>query len=266
MAHPNRLKNAHILVFGGTSGIGFAVASLALSNNARVTISGSTQEKVDSKVALLRSIYPSLPAERVTGYALNLADTQNLEENLKEFFEKVTNGGQNKVNHVAFTAGDALRIASIPEITFDQIYPAFHVRFAAPVIIAKLLSTGKYMPQSPDSSLTLTAGVNVQKPRPGWAVVAASGAAIEGLARGLAVDLAPIRVNTVSPGAIDTELLRGATGNLGEDVKNDLWKRLTLTGRIGRPEDAAEAYAWFMRDGFATGTRAETNGGRLLKD
>jgi NAD(P)-dependent dehydrogenase (short-subunit alcohol dehydrogenase family) len=264
MAHPNRLENAHVLVFGGTSGIGFAIASMALSNNARVTISGSRQPKVDDKVALLRSLYPSLPADRVSGYAVDLSDMEHLEANLQELFEKATNKGQKKIDHIAFSAGDALNLVQVSEISSpEQIAKGFNVRFTAPVFIAKLLLNNKdyYMPDSPHSSFTLTGGVNTKKPIPGWSIVAGSGGAQEGLMRGLAVDMKPIRVNMVEPGAIATELLAG----LGE-VGMERFRRFTLTGEVGRPEDAAEAYGWFMRDWFVTGTIAQTNGGRLLVD
>lgn len=75
----------------------------------------------------------------------------------------------------------------------------------------------------------------------------------------LAVDLAPIRVNVVSPGAIHTELLQGVP-----DQAMEVFAKATTVGRIGRPEDVAEAYLYFMKDGFATGSMVESNGGRLL--
>ena len=82
MAHQNRLANTHVLVFGGTSGIGFAIANMCLSYGARVTISGSTQAKVNSKVDKLRSLYPSIAPEDVAGFAVDLCDKEHLEANL----------------------------------------------------------------------------------------------------------------------------------------------------------------------------------------
>jgi NAD(P)-dependent dehydrogenase (short-subunit alcohol dehydrogenase family) len=88
MAHRNRLTGSHVFVFGGTSGIGYAIANMALSNDARVTISGSTQPKVDAKVEQLRSLYPSIPASNVAGFACDLLDTANLEHNLRTVLTK----------------------------------------------------------------------------------------------------------------------------------------------------------------------------------
>ncbi|KAF2464077.1 short chain dehydrogenase [Lindgomyces ingoldianus] len=263
MAHPNKLANTRILVFGGTSGIGFAVASLCLSSGATVMISGSQQPKVDSKVSLLQKAYPNLPSSQVSGHAVDLLDTDNLEANIKDLFEKVTDGGKQKLNHIVFTAGNIPNMPSIAEMTIPAALAMGTIRFLAPLLIAKLLSAGVYMPISPSSSLTLTGGTNTQKPFPGWTLAACWGGVAEGMMRGLAVDIAPIRVNMVEPGAIQTELLQKIVDRLG-DVAVEAMKRETLTGTIGVPSDCAESYAWFMRDDFVTGTVAATNGGRYL--
>lgn len=265
MAHPNLLKDARVLVFGGTSGIGFAVASLALSHNAYVIISGSTQTKTDAKVKELQEVYPSLPADHVKGYAVDLSDRPNLEKNLETLFETVTEGGTKKIDHVAFTAGSILELPHITEVTVESAVSGFGVRFMGPIIIGKIIASGKYMPKSANSSFTITGGVNFQKPLPGWAVASSWGGAATGLMRGLAVDLTPIRVNCVEPGAIQTPLLDHfmVEGPTGEAFKKKL-RDDTLLGRIGEAYETAEAYGWFMKDRFATGTIAETNGGCLL--
>ncbi|KAF2118152.1 hypothetical protein BDV96DRAFT_610991 [Lophiotrema nucula] len=262
MAHPNRLQDARVLIFGGTSGIGFAVASLCLSQGSTVIISGSNQPKADKKASELRSIYPNIPKEKVSGYGLDLADSANIETRLTELFEKITNGGKDKIDHVAYTAGDIGNIPTVPQVTAENAMVSFEVRYIAVLLVAKLLSTGKYMPQSPTSSLTLTGGVNTKKPMPGWTLMAARGGTADGMSKGLAVDLAPIRVNYVEPGAIHTELVQKL-----EDAHPGViekFKGATLTRTVGEPSDCAEAYAWFMRDRFANGTVAATNGGQLL--
>jgi NAD(P)-dependent dehydrogenase (short-subunit alcohol dehydrogenase family) len=161
MAHRNRLTGSHVFVFGGTSGIGYAIANMALSNGARVTISGSTQPKVDAKVEQLRSLYPSIPASNVAGFACDLLDTANLEHNLRTVFDKATQEGQQKIDHIAFTAGDAMKLPKVKDFTPEAITQSFTVRTVAPALIAKLLSTGRYMPASDASSFTLTSGAQV---------------------------------------------------------------------------------------------------------
>lgn len=264
MAHQNRLANTHVLVFGGTSGIGFAVANMALSYGARVTISGSAQPKVDEKVEKLRSFYPNMPASNVVGLACDLSDKDNIEANVKAFLDKVTEGGQKMIDHIAFTAGTIGTIPKVADVTPENALGGYAVRYIAPAIIAKLLSTGQYMPLTAKSSFTLTGGTNSYRPFPGWTYVAAWGATTDGLVRGLAVDMAPLRVNLVIPGAIQTELLQPMLDRLGEEGADKMKKDNSLMGAFGQPEDIAEAYGYLMRDRFASGSFVTSDGGRLL--
>ncbi|KAB2106352.1 hypothetical protein AG0111_0g4955 [Alternaria gaisen] len=264
MAHQNRLANAHVLVFGGTSGIGYAVANMALSNGAFVTISGSTQAKVDTRVEMLRSLYPDYSASNVAGFAVDLLDKENLESNLKAILDKATQGGKKQIDHIAFTAGDALQLPKVAEMSISTVMDGFTVRLLAPCALAKLIATGGYMPKSSNSSITLTGGTNTHRPMPNWTLGAAIGGSIEGLIRGLAVDLAPIRTNIVHPGAIHTELLQELIESSSPGAVEKMKRGLSLLGEFGRPEDIAEAYGWIMKDRFANGTQVNSDGGRLL--
>lgn len=264
MAHQNRIKDTHVFVFGGTSGIGYAIANMALYYGARVTISGSRQPKVDSQVKQLQSLYPNLPASNVAGHACDLSDVANIEANLTALFDKATESGIKKIDHIAFTAGDSVAAPSVKDITPQHILDGFNVRLIAPSIIAKLLTTGKYMPQSVNSSFTLTSGTNTHKPSPGWTFRATIGASVEGLARGLAVDLNPIRTNVVIPGAIQTELLQPMLDRMDEEAAAKFTRAYSLTNTLGQPEEIAEAYGYLMKDKFANGSQVTSDGGRLL--
>ena len=105
------------------------------------------------------------------------------------------------------------------------------------------------------------------KPPAGIGYFAGFAAGFEGLARGLAVELAPIRVNLVSLGVVDTGLLRTLVGYRGGDVDQMLaaFAQLTLVGKIGAVEDVAEAYVYFMKDSSVTGQVIRTDGGWILK-
>ncbi len=122
------------------------------------------------------------------------------------------------------------------------------------------------MRSSPASSLTLTGGVTGSKPLPNWSVTAAYAAAKEGLTRGLAVELAPIRVNCVAPGAVHTELFQRMSGGNQEKLEGmlGLFKSKSLTKTVGKPEDIAESYLGIMRDAGVTGTVRHSDGGYLL--
>jgi NAD(P)-dependent dehydrogenase (short-subunit alcohol dehydrogenase family) len=264
MAHPNRLSNARVLIFGGTSGLGFAVASLALSQGSQVIISGSKQPKVDEKVALLHSYYPSIPASYITGHAVDLLDTPALEANLTALFEKITEGGEKKLNHIVSTAGNFVHLPKVEDITIESALSGFSMRLLAPVMIAKLISTGKYMACATSSSFTVTGGSNNKRPTKGFFIATAWIASLEGLMRGLAVDLAPIRVNMVEPASVDTEILQKFFAEVWTEEKQHMKETNGLLGTFGEASEVAEAYAWLMKDYNATGTVASSDNGRLL--
>lgn len=264
MAHQNRLANTHVLVFGGTSGIGFAIANMALSYGAKVTISGSGQPKVDSKVEYLRSLYPNIPATNVAGVAADLLDKDNIETNLEAMLDKTTENGTKKVDHIAFTAGDGLVLPKLGELDVSTVLDTFTVRFLAACALAKVISNGEYMPKSSSSSITLTGGTNTHRPTPNFFLGASVGASLEGLTRGLAVEMQPIRVNLVHPGAIHTELFQKFLDRSTPEAVEKMKKSYSLMGEFGRPEDIAEAYGWIMKDRFANGTQVSSDGGRLL--
>ncbi|KUL91066.1 hypothetical protein ZTR_01012 [Talaromyces verruculosus] len=262
LKYTTKLANQRVLILGGTSGIGFCVAEAALEHGAHVVISGSNATKLNKAIEKLRTEYPELTAtQTVAGYICDLSKPAELEINLQHLLDEATEGGQFKLNHIAFTAGDALQLPSLEELNVDAVQRAGLVRFVAPSILAKLLP--KYMDRIPENSFTLTGGSNAHKPAPGWAVMAGYGAAVEGLARGLAVDLKPLRVNVVSPGAVHTEIFSG----IANDDLQTLLKRFredTTTGTVGKAEDLAESYIYVMKDRFITGANVESNGGRLL--
>jgi NAD(P)-dependent dehydrogenase (short-subunit alcohol dehydrogenase family) len=253
----NKLQGKRILIFGGTSGIGFGVAEGCFEHGASIIITGSNPDKLEKTVQRLKDSYGDLEG-RVITHPCDLANEETLEDNVVKLLQAATDNGANKIGHISFSAGDGLVVDTIENITIPQLRRMEVVRFLAPVMIAKHIP--KYVEKSADSSFTLTGGVGSWKPFPGRAAAAGLGARAEGLMRGLAVDLAPIRVNLVSPGAIKTELLmRVATPEVEK-----AWSTKTLVGRLGRPEDAAEAYLYTMKDGFVTGSIVHTDGGYLL--
>lgn len=256
----SKLHGKRILIFGGTSGIGFAVAEGCFEHGANVIITGSKADRLETTVQRLQDRYGDLQG-RVTTHVCDLSDEDNLESNVVQLFQAATNNGSHKLNHISFSAGDAVMVQKKEDVTIPMLREQEVVRFLGTVMIAKHING--YMDESADSSFTLTGGVNSWKPAKGWSFIAGSGARLEDLARGLAVDLAPVRVNLVSPGAIDTELLRRAERARGVNLR-EFFREKTLVKRLGRPEDIAEAYLYMMKDGFVTGTVLETNGGYLL--
>ncbi len=261
--YASKLHNANVLVLGGTSGIGFAVAEAAYEFGAQVTISGTNQAKIDTKIGEMKSNNPAGDGSKLQGFPCDLGDPEKMEVNLKALFDFATDNGARKVDHLVFCAGDTPPSKKLEEMDVGFVQALSMMKVAAPVVIAKLNTLHSYLESSFSSSITLTSGINTAKPGKGWAVMAAAGGGVEGVARGLAVDLAPIRVNCVSPGAVHTELF-DKVGGANLSAMLAMYRDKSLTKTVGKPEDAAEAYIYCMRDRFVTGALIESNGGGLL--
>lgn len=262
LKYTSKLANQRVLVLGGTSGIGFCVAEAALEHGAHLVISSSNQSKLDKTVARLKEAYPSQSEiQTITTQVCDLSDAANLDANLQSLFEVATNGGTVKLNHVVTTAGDMLKLPTMEEMTPDLIHSGLNVRFVASVMMAKYIQ--KYVELSPSSSFTMTSGVRGQKPAPGWYLATAMSSAVEGLARGLALDLKPVRVNAVAPGAVHTELFALFPKEHLEPAL-EMFRKASTTGTVGKPEDLAESYIYLMKDQFVTGSVIESNGGALI--
>ena len=253
-----KLANKRILIIGGSSGIGYAVAEAALEHGAHVIISSSQESKISSAISSLLQSYPGAKS-RLSGYPCNLASPE-LESNI-QFLLSTANAGGLKLDHIVFTAGDKLAQAPLEEITLEKMQVAAMVRFNAPLLLAKHASTN--MNHGPASSITLTTGSVSEKPIKGWSLVAGYATGLHGQMRSLALDLAPIRVNLISPGAVLTPLWSEQPGEIFKGMM-DKFKKTSTTGEIGRPEDVAEAYLYAMRDRNLTGSVISTNGGALL--
>ncbi len=252
----DKLKGKKVLILGGTSGIGYCVAEAAIEFGAVVTIASSTSEKVKRAQKRLKEAYPD-SANRISGKTCDLSKSETLESNLRALLEFTGKG----IHHIVQTAGDALKLVPVREVTPEILQTVSNVRFTSLLILAKLAP--EYLAGGPECSITSTGGVNSMRPGPDWTVSASFGSGKEGMVRGLAVDLKPVRVNLVSPGAVDTELW----GSIPEERRAgmfEMYKKATLTGRLGRPEDVAEAYLYCMKDEFVTGSVISTEGGRLL--
>ncbi|KAM0803836.1 short chain dehydrogenase [Usnea florida] len=257
--YTSKLHDAHVLIFGGTSGIGFCVAEAAIEHGAHVCICGSKQVKLEKAVSRLQSSYPD-SASKVVGHICDLSQPDAIEHNIEIVLKFAS--VDSKIDHIVFTSGDALQVRPIAEATIESILKAGNVRFMGPLMLGKLAP--KYMSAGPKSSITLTGGSMSHKPAKGWTVIAAWGSGREGMTRGLAVDLAPIRVNMVSPGAVHTELFDDIPKERLESVLQG-YRDGTLVNQVGTPENLAEAYVYAMKDQFVTGKILESDGGRLLK-
>ncbi|KIW16162.1 hypothetical protein PV08_06213 [Exophiala spinifera] len=265
----NKLQDKRVLIIGGSSGIGYGVAEGCLEFGAEVVIASRSRSKVESAVSSLRATYPQ-HAAKVRGHAITLDASPgvDVERDLVALFEFATEGGTHPLDHVVETAGDLSLMGKVTLATAtpETLAKLASVRQFGVGMLAKVAA--RYVAKSAHSSFTMTSGVLIQRPRRGMAFTAAVGAAKEGLTRGLAVDMAPVRVNTVSPGAVETDLLFAQVApDAGEEAKDQVRKTyaaMTLVGRTALPGDLAETYLALMRSGFQTGTLVQVEGGYLL--
>ena len=112
-------------------------------------------------------------------------------------------------------------------------------------------------------SIVLTTGIAGQRPQKGWVVAASVCGSIEALTRALAIELAPIRVNAVSPGVVRTNLWQSMSAAEREHLFESVGKSLPV-GRVGEPHDIAQAYVFLMQEGASTGQTLVVDGGTVL--
>ncbi len=139
MASPryDKLAGKHILLIGGTSGIGFAVAGAILSSSptARLTLSSSSQTKIDSAIQRLKDSFPS---SIISGYSCDLS-TPELEASIASLFTKtLSSNPTEKIEHIIITVGDPISQASVHDSTLASILAVGQVRFVALILIAKI--------------------------------------------------------------------------------------------------------------------------------
>jgi NAD(P)-dependent dehydrogenase (short-subunit alcohol dehydrogenase family) len=253
--YTNKLEGKRVLVVGGSAGIGYGVAEATLEYGAKVIISSSNPKRIEAAIQRLQAAYPS-KAANIKGYTCDLGG-EDVEANLAALLKQAGD-----VDHVVFSAGDMLRTGNVHDIDIQSLVKSGQLRFFAPLLLAK------HLPKS-TLSYTITGGRVALKPIKNWAVVGAYASGLHGMVRGLALDLAPIRVNLVEPGGVDTEFWReliGVHDKSPEEAErgNAEAGKANVTGRVGRVEDVVEGYLAFMRDENATGVSYSTEGGNLL--
>lgn len=241
-----RLSGQSVLVIGGGSGIGYAVAEGAIADGARVTIASTNEQR-------LADAAKRLGAQTRFG-VLDVADERAVEA----FFAT-----DERYDHIAFTAGDwpTGGIAGAPVATLDleEAAARLNVRFWGAVRVAK--HAGARI--EPGGSLTLTNGTIAHRPRKGAVLSTAMSGALEFLGRGLAVELAPVRVNVVCPGLVHTGIWDGVP----EEQRVKRFAAMTagqLIRRAGAPQEVAEAYLFFMRSTYTTGEVLHVEGGSIM--
>jgi NAD(P)-dependent dehydrogenase (short-subunit alcohol dehydrogenase family) len=227
----SKLGGKKIVVIGGASGVGFAVAEAAVAAGAEVVVGSSQTARIEAAAAKL--------GKGAKGITVDVKD----EASVAALFDAVG----------AFDWGHMF--GATRDLDIEASKARLEVRFwgaarAAKYAVRQIAKEG---------SITLTGGMLAHRPMPGMPLTVASANSTEGLALGLARDLAPIRVNAVCLGLIMSEQVE----NMGEAMVKMYTQNLPLP-RGGTCEEAAEAYLYLMRSTYVTGQIVRVDGGASL--
>ena len=230
------LSGKTIIVIGGSSGIGAAVAQAVLARGAKVVVAGRR---------LASSSANGLRSEPV-----DVTDSASL----KQLFETV-----GRFDHLVYTSGPSVRAKALIETDLDEAQDNFDVK-----LWGALRAIQHALPfMHEQGSITLTSGQLGRKLAAGQFIKTGINAATEALGKQLAKELAPRRVNVISPGVIDTPAYAG----LGQEQRLAMFAKAGQglpVGRVGQAEEVAAGYVLAMENGFMTGAVVDIDGGGLL--
>jgi NAD(P)-dependent dehydrogenase (short-subunit alcohol dehydrogenase family) len=239
------LEGKRVVVVGGTSGMGLGAVRAAVDAGADVVVAGRRPETARA---------PGHPeARRLTHAVVDVGD----EASVRAMFEAL--GG---LDHLFVTASPApgswgafldQDLAAARAYMNGKFFGAWAcARHAAPVMRA-------------GGSITFLTGVAAVRPRPGLAVVTSAFAAVEALSRALALDLAPLRVNTIRPGFVDSEMWSFLDDGPREEIRRKVRETFPVH-RTGSIEDIGQAAVFLMTNPYVTGSVLEVTGGEHLVD
>jgi NAD(P)-dependent dehydrogenase (short-subunit alcohol dehydrogenase family) len=235
------LQDKSVLIIGGTSGIGLAAAIQAKAAGARVTVVGSNRQRAQQAAT----------EHGLDGWrAADVSRPEEIEAALADIPH---------VDHLAMLAG-SLVIGKVMEADVALLRRPFEERVWAAVHTLRILGDRL----AANGSITLVSGEIVDRPNAGGtAVFSAALAAIEALGRGLALELAPRRVNTIAPGPIDTPLLTKVMGD-GRDAYMEYRNASLPLHRFGTAEEAGAAVVFLMTNGWMNGEVLHVDGGSRI--
>jgi NAD(P)-dependent dehydrogenase (short-subunit alcohol dehydrogenase family) len=231
------LKGKKVVVVGGSSGIGLSTAELAKREGADVIVASRNVAKLDAVAERLNAI--AIPAD-VTS-----------DDSVAKLFRNC-----GPVDHVVVTAAQ-LRTGPFKTVSMEDVRSTMEGKFWGAWRVAKSAEI------RPGGSLTLVSGYLSIRPRPNSAIISVANGALESLARALALELAPVRVNAVSPGIIDTPIRAAMPEQARREMLAQTAAKLPV-GRVGVGEDIARQILAFMTIGFATGSIVYLDGGGLV--
>jgi NAD(P)-dependent dehydrogenase (short-subunit alcohol dehydrogenase family) len=232
-------QNQTIAIVGGTSGMGLAAAKAIANKDATVVIVSRSLEKLD--------IAKSAISGKVESYQLDFTD----EIAVKEFFSS-----SGKIDHLVLVGAGQAAWGSFVDLDSTALHNAFTNKFWGYFYCSKYAIPNLRQ----DGSIIFVVGAACRTAIPNTAGLAAVNGAIVSMALTLAKELAPLRVNVISPGLVDTPAYDGMPESEKQAFFQHMGSNLPV-GRVGQPSEIAEAILFLLGNGFVTGSVLDVDGG-----
>ncbi|MBR7826454.1 SDR family oxidoreductase [Actinospica sp. MGRD01-02] len=236
----------HTVIVGGTAGIGLAAARQLAAEGHRVTVVGRDAERMKQAVA-------EIGGEGTQGRVASTGDRPALDALFAEL---------GSLDNLVVTAPGTGAPGPLAELDLDALEEAFRTKFIG---LAHTIQAALPYLAEDQGSITVVSAASAQQALPGTAGLAAVNGAVETLVPTLALELAPIRVNCVSPGVVDTAWWNRVVPPEQRAAVLDSFVAGTPVGRVGKPEDIADVIALLVRNRFVTGIVVPVEGGARLK-
>lgn len=233
------LENQKIVIIGGTSGMGLATAKAAITTGAQVTIASRSPDKLTAAQQEIGGNVAAQPIDLMQ------------EDSIRKFFQTV-----GAIDHLV-VSGSSVKSGALRELATEDAQRSMASKFWGPYLAAK------YVQVNANGSIVLFSGSLSRKPSAGMAIVSAINAAVEGLGRALAVELAPLRVNVISPGLVATPAYEGMSPDQRDKMFQGAASHLPV-GRIGNPDEIAATAIHLMQNGYMAGAVIDVDGGSLV--
>ncbi|MBB6731209.1 SDR family oxidoreductase [Cohnella zeiphila] len=237
------IRGQRVIIVGGTSGMGLAAARMLLEAGASVVVAGRDGKKLDEALATLGA--------GAEGETLDASSP----EAVQAFFER-----QGSFDHLVLSLSGAKGAGGFRDLPLDDLRGGFEAKFWPQLLCAQ----ASLKTLNPAGSLTFITAISARRAAPGLSGLAAINAALEAMVPNLALELAPLRVNAVSPGIVNTAWWNW----MPEEQRAAAFRQYAgqiPVGRVGEPEDLAQSICYLIGNSFVTGTVLEVDGGQRLR-